>query len=1337
MGRILRIAIGLVLLLGALPAVASAAECTNTWTGGAEGTWQTATNWSAGNVPTSTDVACIPVGKTVKVSAGTHSVAVVQGEGTLFLREATLEVLNTTEASEVGSLKVGYKSVLTGPATVVASSNFEWLSESTMSGTGATVVGPEATGSITTGGGWGNLKERHLVNEGTFAINVGILAPAEGAVFENKGTLTINHEEGVWDVVDNGGTVRPKMVNRGVLQKTAGTGETHFDINFDNYGEINAKTGTLGFTLKGSTGTWGDGSTFKGAILIQGPNYTTESFDAEELTISGASLSMAGGDTGAVEKLLLGGTIKGAGSIEISKSLLWDGYMSGTGSTVIGPTATATVNTYWSGLSQRTVVNKGTFTLEQQGLITATEGAVFENYGTLYANAVEAYARYPGIRTMEGPATALLVNHGTIEKTVGTGNTRFDVNVANYGTIAARTGTLLYNQNGALAVFAPGSVLEGTNMFWRTGISGKNFSVPDGMLSVHESPFMIEGEDTEVDQMRIEYGTVMAGPGDIKVKDAFFWEGSSTLGGSGEIVLAPTATGTLDSGATTVTVSQRKFVNEGTFNQKSSSKLNLAGGATFLNEGTYNLNSEPYPTWVRDSIHFEKGPLSSRFVNRGLFQRTEGKLDLEVTAEFQNLGVIKNQSSKVIFKNPVTVAQTERFGMRCHCGDPIESATGDFFESQTDIDIDGRGTGLFLTRSYSAKAAATASAAGRFGYGWTSSFSDRLVVEGGGEKVTLTRGDGSTVPFTRVFGAYVSPNWSQDELSGNPETSYTLTGVDQMEMHFSGAGRLESVVDRNGNATTLAYDEAGRLKTVTDPAGRQLVFAYNVGGQVESVEDPMGHLVKYGYEAGNLTSVTMPGEATPRWQFKYDSSHRITSATDGRGGKTTNEYDSSNRVISQTDPAGTTLTLEYEPFHTTITNKATGAVTDLWLTSNNSPFSVTRGYGTPEATTETFAYNEDGRLTRITDGNGHTTTYGYDADGNRSSEKEAAGEIKWTYDESRDVISTTSPGGETTTIGRDSNGNIESISRPGPGETTQTTTFDRDEYGQLTGVTDPLERTWVFGYDSFGNRTSETNPLGQTQTNGYDENSRLVSVVSPRGNAEGAQPSDYETVIERDAQGRPLKVTDPLGHATKYAYDGNGNLISVTDAKNHTTKYAYDAMGQRTKVERSNGAILKTEYNGEGYVTSQADGNGETTTYVRNVLGQPVEVIDSLGRKTIKEFDDAGNLVKMIDPAERETIYSYDSADHLTEIDYSSETTADVSFEYDPDGNLVAMVDGTGESSFDYDELGRLTRSEDGHGNVVEYEHDLAGQLTDIVYPNGKSVSRSYDAAARLESVTD
>jgi YD repeat-containing protein len=51
-----------------------------------------------------------------------------------------------------------------------------------------------------------------------------------------------------------------------------------------------------------------------------------------------------------------------------------------------------------------------------------------------------------------------------------------------------------------------------------------------------------------------------------------------------------------------------------------------------------------------------------------------------------------------------------------------------------------------------------------------------------------------------------------------------------------------------------------------------------------------------------------------------------------------------------------------------------------------------------------------------------------------------------------------------------------------------------------------------------------------------------------------------------------------------------------------------------------------------------------------------------------------------------------------------------VSFEYDPDGNVTAMSDGSGESTYVYDRLGRLEEATNGHGDTVAYEYNLADE---------------------------
>lgn len=672
-------------------------------------------------------------------------------------------------------------------------------------------------------------------------------------------------------------------------------------------------------------------------------------------------------------------------------------------------------------------------------------------------------------------------------------------------------------------------------------------------------------------------------------------------------------------------------------------------------------------------------------------------------------------------------------------GKPVNCATGNEAESQTDLTNGGRGVPLTFKRDYNAMAAVTQPTPGPFGYGWSATFSDHLVINVSAGTDTVVQANGSTAVFnsTGTTGEQTAPAWVQAKLSLNTDGTYLYTLPNQQIFHFDASGRLLSETDRDGNVTTMNRNAEGRLESVTDAAGRKLTFGYNTEGEVESVTDPMGHVVKYGYEGGNLTSVTLPGESNPRWQFKYDSSHRMTTMTDGRSGTTKNEYDSENRVVRQQDPAGRETRFEYQSEHTITTNVATGAVTETYFTAAGEPYQVRRAVGTSKETLEGSTYNSSGELVATTDGNEHTTTYGYDGAGNRTLMRDPDGnETKWSYDSTHDVISTTTPKSEVTTIKRDSHGNPEAIERPAPGGKTQLTRYKYNSLGELESVTDPLEHTTKYEYNNQGDRTVEIDPEGDKRTWQYNEDSQEISTVSPRGNVTGGEPAKFTTKIELDAQGRPLTVTDPLGHKTKYTYDGNGNLETQTDPNGHKTTYTYDADNERIKVEEPNTTVTETGYDGAGQVTSQTDGNKHTTKYVRNALEQVIEVIDPLERKTTKQYDRAGNLVKLTDAANRTTTYVYDRANRLTEVSYSGGTHA-VQYEYDGDGNRTKMIDGTGTSTYTYDQLDRLTESKDGHGDITKYEYDLANEQTKITYPNGKAVTLAYDKAGRLQKVTD
>jgi RHS repeat-associated protein len=493
--------------------------------------------------------------------------------------------------------------------------------------------------------------------------------------------------------------------------------------------------------------------------------------------------------------------------------------------------------------------------------------------------------------------------------------------------------------------------------------------------------------------------------------------------------------------------------------------------------------------------------------------------------------------------NPVGVpAASEDYGTssegasstsHCEKGDPVNCFTGNESESQTDLSVGGRGVPLVLDRTYNSQAAA-AGVKGSFGYGWSASFSDSLEINAGAGTVTVRQANGSTLAFEGKLsepGPLLSPAWVQATLVLKSDGTYLYTLPDQESLHFSSAGRLLGVSERNGNETTLSYSSEGRLEAVTAASGHKLTFTYNPQGFVESVKDPMGHTVKYAYEGGQLASVTLPGESSPRWRFKYDESHQLDEMIDGRGGKTLTEYDGSHRVIAQTDPLGRKTSWEYgegEPFVTTITNHTTGTVAKEYFNGAGELTSIIRAYGTSSQVQESSAYNGAGLLTSHTNGRGATTTYTYDASENRTSEVNADGEeSKWTYDATHDVLTATTPDGETTTITRNGHGEPEVVSRPAPGATTQSTHYKYDAYGDLESVEDPLKRVTKYEYDGYGDRSAETDPEGNERTWKYNEDSQLTSTVSPRGNAKGAEAAKFTTTIERDAQGRATLVTEP------------------------------------------------------------------------------------------------------------------------------------------------------------------------------------------------------------------
>jgi RHS repeat-associated protein len=670
----------------------------------------------------------------------------------------------------------------------------------------------------------------------------------------------------------------------------------------------------------------------------------------------------------------------------------------------------------------------------------------------------------------------------------------------------------------------------------------------------------------------------------------------------------------------------------------------------------------------------------------------------------------------------------------CSSNQPVNCATGVFWHSFDDLSVPGRGVPLDFARTYSS---ATAANDGPLGFGWTDNYAMSLAVDPASGAATVTQEDGATVTFIPSGGTYVAPPRVLARFQANGDGTYTFTRkADGVGYTFSSAGKLLREVDRNGYATTLAYDSAGRVTTVTDPAGRTLSFTYS-GTHVASVSDPAGRTESFTYDgAGNLVTATDP--AGGKWSFTYDSSHLLLALTDPRGGATTNVYDSSNRVVSQTDPAGRATTWSFSGVAaapaggaTTITDPI-GNVTTFQY-QNLELLSETRSAGTSAAATARYAYDPAtlGR-TAVTDPDGHTSTAAYDSDGNTTAFTDALGRrTTATYNSFDEPVTTTDPSGVTTTRTYDSRGNLLSVSRPlgtTAASTLNMTYGDSSHPGDVTAVTDPNGSTTNFTYDAYGNNVRVTSPIGATRLLAYDIVGQVASATTARGNT---------TAYQYDALGRLTKTTDPLGHTSTETYDADSNLATSTDGTGKTTSYSYDADNELTAVSRADGTVLRYAYDKNGNQTSQSDGAGKATMYTFDAFNRVAAITDPLNRVTSFAYDAAGNRTSMTDASGRTTSYVYDAANQVTAIQYSDGQTPRVALTYTANGLRASMQDGTGTSTYSYDSLNRLTSNTNGAGQTVSYGYDLAGNETSITYPGGNAVTRTYDNAGRLLSITD
>ncbi|MHB8706381.1 MAG: RHS repeat-associated core domain-containing protein [Coriobacteriia bacterium] len=710
-----------------------------------------------------------------------------------------------------------------------------------------------------------------------------------------------------------------------------------------------------------------------------------------------------------------------------------------------------------------------------------------------------------------------------------------------------------------------------------------------------------------------------------------------------------------------------------------------------------------------------------------------------------------------------TPASMQVLGGNTACGiygEPVNTSTGNFYYSASDLEVPGVGPAIAAGRTYNHQDALNR---GALGYGWTldcDSFvqsqedSSALVVYPGGSRKTFTP-DGN--------GGFVAPPGTLEKLTARTGGGYTLTFTDGSSNAYSASGFLQSVTDRYGNAVAYTRNASGAITRIAGSAGRYIDFTYT-GDLLTRVTDNAGRYVTFAYSAAaNLTGVTDTGGKTTT--YGYDSSHRVTSVAAPRFPTSpfvANVF-TDDKVTTQYDGYGSEMTFSYAEATTTIVNNRGFTVTHNF----DSLFRLTdETDGAGNATGRT--YNAAGLLDSITDGNDHTTTFTYDGNGNRTSTKDPGNHTtSASYDTSNNMLWSEDAEHVRTTYSYDASGMyLESVANPvfsilyehftnGLVQSMTlgdaTTSYEYDTTGNLTEVTDPLGHASVLAYDSASQLTTTTDALGRSVTFAYDAGGHLTTTTDPLG----------ETVaFAYDENGNRTSATDQLGNVTAFTYDVMDKLVGVEDPLGNDWAYTYDANYNLSTVTNPRSATTTYTYTANDLLERTTDPLGHEWSFAHDAAGNTTESVYPTGETVSRTFT-ADDLVEATTFSTGETYgFTYSPAHRLTGVTDAEDRTW--TYAYNPVGWLLSACDTADGASFAttyaYDAAGRMTGLRASTEGTRAYAYDLAGDLTSLTLPgasasatfthdaarertgvslpNGAVTAYAYDPAGRLASVS-
>ena len=532
--------------------------------------------------------------------------------------------------------------------------------------------------------------------------------------------------------------------------------------------------------------------------------------------------------------------------------------------------------------------------------------------------------------------------------------------------------------------------------------------------------------------------------------------------------------------------------------------------------------------------------------------------------------------------------------------------------------------------------------------------------------------------------------------------------------------RLSTIEYKNGITLAVRYDHLLENQSfisdvIIKEKSKQLVhvaFRVNVSGRIDDA---------WLVEKGQL--------ARPLASYNYNDKGDLIEAITENGASYHYQYDH-HLLTRYTDLTDRGMNLEYDGI------EPSSKAYHEWADDGSSDTKL--------------QWDENIRLTYVTDAYGAETWYYYDIDGYTYRIIYPDGMEEWFFrDDFSRVTKHVDTDAAVTIYDYDENGNIVSMTQS-DGSVLH---YAYDENRELIGMVDAEQGRWFKEYDASGNISKEIDPLKRTTEYSYNGLGLLTSIKDAKGGSKS---------LKYDDQGNLISYTDCSGKETQWQYDERGRVKSVENALGQKVEYFYsdltteqrepiinglplNAFGQLEKIKHADGIEEHFIHDAEGRLLAHVDPKQQITKYEYDAAGLIASRTDALNHKLKYQWDKLNRLKHLTNENGASYEFFYDVASRLIkEIDFDGKETL---YKYDEtDGNLassieVASAHGQGLrdrvapkdriQQFLFDSMGRLEQRTAGYGHV---EQDLEQKLIEeFAYDSNGNIIQAKNSDSNLQ----